>query len=389
MKNKKVLMLLAITVVLSSAMTACNFGGGKDDSTVVQVTPTPEPTKAATPTPTQAPANAQNTTYTSKNKAVSIKLPDATWENKSDSDDMVSFESPKQGKLLILHGSGDEAMSVAIIPSSQDTAVALEKADNLEEGTDFEIQDYKAEEVSGINVYSYTVHYLNDKSEYAYVVNKYITDNTSEFYSVAGSVKTDDALAKVKTSVDSFKISGDSVLKAAASGTTDASGNSDITGTAGSDGTSSDSSSSGNSDTSYSGSSDGSYSGDSSYSGSSDGDYSYDSSSDTSYDSSSDNNYSADGSYDYDDGSSNGYFADGTPVGTDDPDYDTDQTRTIYRNSDGYPLVIYPNGDGTWYDDDGNTYDFANGEDVYDENGVDYYYHGEPAYVRYMPKNQD
>ena len=65
-----------------------------------------------------------------------------------------------------------------------------------------------------------------------------------------------------------------------------------------------------------------------------------------------------------------------------------DQTRTIYRNSDGYPLVIYPNGDGTWCDDDGNTYDFANGEDVYDENGVDYYYHGEPAYVRYMPKNQ-
>lgn len=405
MKNKKVLMLLAITVVLSSAMTACNFGGGKDDSTVVQVTPTPEPTKAATPTPTQAPADAQNTTYTSKNKAVSIKLPDATWENKSDSDDMVSFESPKQGKLLILHGSGDEAMSVAIIPSSQDTAVALEKADNLEEGTDFEIQDYKAEEVSGINVYSYTVHYLNDKSEYAYVVNKYITDNTSEFYSVAGSVKTDDALAKVKTSVDSFKISGDSVLKAAAtgktsttgtssdgtttdttgttdvSGTTDASGSSDITGTAGSDGTSSDSSSLGNSDTSNSDSSDGSYSGDSSYSGSSDGDYSYDSSSD--------NSYSADGSYDYDDGSSNGYFADGTPVGTDDPDYDTDQTRTIYRNSDGYPLVIYPNGDGTWYDDDGNTYDFANGEDVYDENGVDYYYHGEPAYVRYMPKNQD
>ena len=97
---------------------------------------------------------------------------------------------------------------------------------------------------------------------------------------------------------------------------------------------------------------------------------------------------SSDGSYDYDDGSSNGYYADGTPVGTDDPDYDTDQTRTIYRNSDGYPLVIYPNGDGTWCDDDGNTYDFANGEDVYDENGVDYYYHGEPAYVRYMPKNQ-
>ena len=81
------------------------------------------------------------------------------------------------------------------------------------------------------------------------------------------------------------------------------------------------------------------------------------------------------------------YFADGTPVGTDDPDYDTNQTRTIYRNSDGYPLVIYPNGDGSWCDDDGNTYTFSTDEDVYDENGGDYYYGGEPAYVRYMPKN--
>ena len=96
-------MLLALTAVLSVSMTACNFGGGSDeDSSVVQVTPTPEPTKAAKATPTPAPANAQNTTYTSKNKAVSIKLPDATWANKSDSDDMLSFESPKQGKLLIL-----------------------------------------------------------------------------------------------------------------------------------------------------------------------------------------------------------------------------------------------------------------------------------------------
>ena len=169
MKNKRVLMLLALTTVLSVSMTACNFGGGSDeDSSVVQVTPTPEPTKAAKATPTPAPANAQNTTYTSKNKAVSIKLPDATWANKSY----------------------------------------------------FEIQDYKSEEVSGVNVYSYTVHYLTDKSDYKYVVNKYFTDNTTEFYSVAGSVKDEKALAGIKTSVDSFTISGDSVLKAAATGKT-------------------------------------------------------------------------------------------------------------------------------------------------------------------------
>ena len=377
MKNKKVLMLLAITAVLSVSMTACNFGGGNDeDSSVVQVTPTPEPTKAPKATATPAPANAQNTTYTSKNKAVSIKLPDATWANKSDSDDMLSFESPKQGKLLILHGSGDEDMSVAIIPSSQDTASALVKADNLVEGTDFEIQDYKSEEVSGVSVYSYTVHYLTDKSDYKYVVNKYFTDNTSEFYSVAGSVKDEKALAGIKTSVDSFAISGDSVLKAAATGTS--------AGAAAATGTTADSAAGNTAATGTGGATAGNSTAGSSSSGT-DGSYS-----DTSSDGSSDYSYddSSDGSYDYDDGSSGGYYADGTPVGTDDPDYDTDQTRTIYRNSDGYPLVIYPNGDGTWCDDDGNTYDFANGEDVYDENGTDYYYHGEPAYVRYMPKNQ-
>ena len=162
MKNKRVLMLLALTAVLSVSMTACFGGGSDEDSSVVQVTPTPEPTKAAKVTPTPAPANAQNTTYTSKNKAVSIKLPDATWANKSDSDDMLSFESPKQGKLLILHGSGEEDMSVAIIPSSQDTASALVKADNLVEGTDFEIQDYKSEEVSGVNVYSLSLIHISE-----------------------------------------------------------------------------------------------------------------------------------------------------------------------------------------------------------------------------------
>lgn len=382
MKNKKILMLLAMTVVLSGTMTACSFGGGdSEDQVVIQNTPTPEPTKKPKVTPTVAPADIQNTTYTSKNKAVSIKLPDATWSNKSDSDDMLSFESPEQGKLLILHGSGDEDMSVAVVPNTQDTASALEQADNLVEGTDFEIQDYKSSDANGVSVYSYTVHYLNDKSQYDYVVNKYITDNASEFYSVAGSVKSQDSLAKIKSAVDSFKISGDSVLKAgtagtAASGTTSKDGaaaGGTTTGSTASDGTSSGGASSNG------GTSDGSYSGGSSDESSYDGG-SYDGSSSDSSES-----YD-DGSYDYDDGSSNGYYADGTPVGTDDPDYDTDQTRTIYRNSDGYPLVIYPNGDGTWCDDDGNTYSFVTGEDVYDENGVDYYYHGEPAYVRYMPR---
>ena len=64
---------------------------------------------------------------------------------------------------------------------------------------------------------------------------------------------------------------------------------------------------------------------------------------------------------------------------------DTNQTRTIYRNSDGQPLVITPDANGNWVDSSGNTYEFVNNEDVYDQDGVDYYWHGEGADVYYMP----
>ena len=69
---------------------------------------------------------------------------------------MLSFESPEQGKILILHGQGEEDMSSAMLPDTQDLAVALEQASDLAEGTDFEIQDYTASDVEGVGVYSYT-----------------------------------------------------------------------------------------------------------------------------------------------------------------------------------------------------------------------------------------
>ena len=212
MKNKKFIALLAMTVALSGVMTACSFGGGKEDSVVVESTPTPTPAKKATATPTVA-ADAQNTTYTSKDKSVAIKLPDATWANKSDETDMLSFESPDQGKILILHGSGADLES-AVIPNSQDMAVSMTQAENMVNGTDFEIQDYKSDQKDGINIYSYTVKYKDTtKSDgYVYAINKYFV-NDSEYYSLVASVKKEDALKKVQESVDSFAILGDSTLR--------------------------------------------------------------------------------------------------------------------------------------------------------------------------------
>ena len=193
MKNKKFIALLAMTVALSGVMTACSFGRGKEDSVVVESTPTPTPAKKAKVTPTVA-ADAQNTTYTSKDKSVAIKLPDATWSNKSDETDMVSFESPDQGRILILHGSGADLES-AVIPNSQDMAVSMTQAENMVNGTDFEIQDYKADQKDGINIYSYTVKYKDTtKSDgYVYAINKYFV-NDSEYYSIVASVKKEDAL---------------------------------------------------------------------------------------------------------------------------------------------------------------------------------------------------
>ena len=186
-----------------------------------------------------------------------------------------------------------------------------------------------------------------DKSGgYAYTVNKFFA-NADEFYSIAASVKTNDAalLEKAKTSVNSFTIVGDSSLKSAAQGTADsasgdAAADGTTDGTATADGTTTDGTAADGTSTDSTGTSTDGSSSDESYSDSS---------------------------------------------SSDDALTDTNQTRTIYRNSDGAPRVIYSDGNGGWVDDDGNTFRFANDEDVYDQDDVDYYYHGEAADVYYMP----
>ena len=330
MKNKKIIAILTIAVSISAAATGCSFGGGEpEEQVVVESTPTPEPTSTPTPEPTIAP-DVQDSTYISSNGAVSIKLPDATWANKADEADMLSFESPEQGKILILHGQGEEDMASAMLPDTQDLAVALEQASDLAQGTDFEIQDYTANDVEGIGVYAYTVKYTDPAKSggYTYAIHK-IYKSADEYYNICGSVVDEGSYAGVKAAVDSFGIAGESSLKAAAPvQSTDNTADGTAQGAA--DGTT-----------------------DGTQSGSTDG--------------------SGDGTI-----TNSGGF-------TQEQLTDTNQTRTIYRNSDGHPLVITPDGNGNWVDFDGNTYRFANNEDVYDQNDVDYYWHGEGADVYYMP----
>lgn len=359
MKNKKLLAVLALTVTASVFMAGCGFGGDEpEEQKVVSVTSAPEVTKAPTATPTIAP-NVQNTTYTSADKSVSINLPDATWANKTDESDTISFESPENGNILILHGQGEETMAATVIPSTQDMAVSLEQADGDKvQETDFEIQDYKAEDVNGIGVYSYVTKMINtEKSDGAlYVIHK-VFANAGEYYTIEASVKNEAALASVKSAVDSFKILGNSTLKEAAPGTAPAAGAStgtDGAGTAAADntaGTDAPAAENGGTDTAA-----GTDAGTSDAAGTDTGSAESTSSGTT---------------------SSGGF--------TEEQLSNTDATRTIYRNSDGHPIVIQPDGNGSWMDFDGNTYNFANDEDVYAEDGTDYYWHGEAADVYYMP----
>lgn len=338
MRNRKTFTIIALTLTMSCAFSACIFDKDEDKEDIaVEVTPTPEPTATPEPTPTIAP-DAQTSIYQSRDKAISMKLPDATWANKTDEAGMYSFESPEQGRILITHGAGEEDMSVAVLPSTLDMAVTLEQASDLVQGTDFEIQDYSAVDANGVNVYGYVTKMLNtEKSNgYAYVVNK-VFANADEYYTIVGSAKTEEALAGIREAIESFAIVGDSSLKSAAPGS--ASGAGGEAGTGSSTGTEGE----GTEDEGTEG-----QSGEGQTSGGS-------------------------GS-----GIVNGGFSDAQLT-------DTSQTRTIYRNSDGSPLVITPDGNGNWVDVNGNTYEFVNDEDVYDQDGVDYYYHGEAADVYYMP----
>ena len=360
MKNKKLLAVLALTVTASVFMAGCGFGGDEpEEQKVVSVTTAPEVTKAPTATPTIAP-NVQNTTYTSADKSVSIDLPDATWANKTDESDTISFESPENGNILILHGQGEETMAATVIPSTQDMAVSLEQADGDKvQGTDFEIQDYKSEDVNGIGVYSYVTKMINtEKSDGAlYVIHK-VFANAGEYYTIEASVKNEATLASVKNAVDSFKILGNSTLKEAAPGTAPAAGS-----TTGTDGAGTADAADNNAGTNAAA---GENSGADAAAGTDAG-----TTDTTGTDTGSDESASS--------GTTNsGGF-------TEEQLSNTDATRTIYRNSDGHPIVIQPDGNGSWVDFDGNTYNFANDEDVYAEDGTDYYWHGEAADVYYMP----
>ena len=367
--------LVILATVLSAACIFSACGKDKEDQVVVAEAPTPTPTVAPTITPVPSvAATAQKVTYTSKDSSVSIVLPDNTWKNTSDNGKSIIFNSDTQGNISITYANTDADLAKVQIPSSKDLAGSITAGTSLTEGTDFDILDYTATEMDGVDVYRYTVK-AADASKmngYAYIENYYLTDG-SELYQISGSLKLQDptSLNTMKEAVTSFRIlKADSPLKAAAD--TIASQNSSsatpsvtpsVTPAASGDSDNSDSSD--DSDTNTSSTSDGSSS-DSSYDdSSSSGD---DSGSGNSGQSSEDGWYDGDTFISYDDG----YFDDdgywhwyGDDSGD---DGSGDDGSDAGSSDDGSGDDGSGSDDGGWYDNNGNYFSYNDG--YFDDDGV-------------------
>lgn len=327
MRNKKIAKVFIAAAVIACTMSACGLGDKENDSQIVVETSEKE-TTAAESTPTIAP-DVQTTIYTSANRMISIELPDATWTNKIDEDDMWSFEAPGQGKILIIHGDKEDIDSM-VMPNTEDMANSLEAAADMEAGKDFVVNNYTSKTKKGVNIYTYAVKYYDtEKSNgYAYTVNR-IFENGEEYFSIIGSVKNKDSFTAIKDAIKTFKISDASALNAAAPMTT---------GTAKTE-------------------------------------------------SETVENVTAETENDTVSAETNETAESSTSKGgfSEEELSDTSKTRTLYRNSDGKALVIYADANGNWVDKEGNTYRFETEEDAYDQNDNSYYYHGEAADVYYMP----
>ena len=321
MYEKRKIFLPALLVVGALTLSSCGFGENEPASQVITVTPSVEPTDTPIPTPTTSP-NMQETTYTSGDKLMSIKVPDATWTVKADENKMKSFESPKQGNILILHGEGEEELSTILIPDTIDLAVSMERASDMVEGVDFEVINYTTEQVGEVGTYSYIVHYMDSAKSggFNYVINQYYVA-PAEYYNLVGSVKKEKYLGDIGTALATFKVLEGPIAQAA-TGQVELPAGSSEGGAVEMDASTGESPAPVNNDGSY----------------------------------------------------------------TEEQLSDIWSTRTIYRNSDGAPIVVTPDGEGSWVDEYGNTYNwYENDEDVYDQDGVDYYWHGEAGDVAFMP----
>lgn len=230
---KKGVIVLAVTLAAAGVLAGCNKNKETEtESVAIMTEPLTEQTEAVTQT-----ASKSNTTkkYISKDKTMSINLPDDTWENKKDADGTLIFEAKGKGTITIEHISNIDTSAVSLPTSEEEVLNNLKEAGKdiqyyevlkFEEKSTgaktsaIKTQTEKAETESETNTetesktstaenkaYTTVVKCTDALEKYFYTVG-YDVVSKSEIYSVNGQVEKEDQelLEQVEEAVTSFVV---------------------------------------------------------------------------------------------------------------------------------------------------------------------------------------
>ena len=149
-------------------------------------------------------ATNQTKLYTSRDKTFSINLPDNTWKNTKDTEDMLVFEA-SEGSITITHLSGSTVSSVKLPESKEEVLENFRTAGKNVD--DYEVTEFKKTNVGTTDQYHTVIKCSDAQENYVYSVG-YDLANAEEIYSVTGLVKSadEDVLKEIQTAVESFKL---------------------------------------------------------------------------------------------------------------------------------------------------------------------------------------
>lgn len=203
-RMKKSAVLLVAALAAAAMLMGCSKKG-ETESVADQLTEltTEKPTEKVEEKPGTAITTTK--TYTSKDKTMSIKLPDESWKNTKDADDTLEFESDGKGTITVNHITGTDISKVKL-PSTKE-----EVLDNLETaGKDikkYEVINFTKQTVGTSDKYHTIVKCTDSTEKYAYTVGYDIVSDT-DIYSVTGVVEEEDEelMRQIQVSVESFQV---------------------------------------------------------------------------------------------------------------------------------------------------------------------------------------
>lgn len=201
---KKGIAILALSLAAVSLLSGCKKDEGESESGESQVT------EAATGTGTEGPLEKTgketlSAEYISKDKSMSIRLPDATWENTTDDEGKMIFESKGKGVISVVYITNVDIATMKLPASKEEVLNNLK--DTGKNISKYEAVEFEQQKVGTNNEYHTTVKCTDMTERYSYTIG-YDIVGTDHIYSVTGLVEQEDEalMARVRDAVESFKV---------------------------------------------------------------------------------------------------------------------------------------------------------------------------------------